>query len=91
MATRSWQVPRWQLDAASGIYLDVIPVTNVDEKANIGDSFIILCRLVYEDGLEALESWTGLPSLNVNCIQVMEDVSSASELEQSGLSLQLKA
>ena len=29
----------------SGDYLDVIPATNVDEKSNIGDSFIILCRL----------------------------------------------
>ena len=38
VATRSWFLE-------SDNYLDVIMVSNVDEKANIGDSFIILCRL----------------------------------------------
>ena len=47
-----WQLDpgKWLLDPGkfrSGDYLDVSLVTNVDEKANIGESFIILCRLAH--------------------------------------------
>ena len=50
MATRSGRAP-------SGNYLDVIPATNVDEKANIGDSFIILCRLERQVNSSKVVPW----------------------------------